>query len=69
MTVQVYDCSHVVIEVDDVEKAVEFYKDVYNLERMAKAMLSSSWENTSCYMAIFKVEKLQHTRRLAHPQS
>ena len=27
MSVQVYGCNHVAIEVDDVEKAVTFYQD------------------------------------------
>ncbi len=34
MSVQVYGCNHVAIEVDDIEKAVAFYKDVFNLEQM-----------------------------------
>jgi catechol 2,3-dioxygenase-like lactoylglutathione lyase family enzyme len=31
MSVQVYGCNHVAIEVGDIEKAVAFYKDVFNL--------------------------------------
>jgi catechol 2,3-dioxygenase-like lactoylglutathione lyase family enzyme len=34
MSVQVYGCNHVAIEVGDVEKAVEFYQDVFNLEKL-----------------------------------
>jgi catechol 2,3-dioxygenase-like lactoylglutathione lyase family enzyme len=34
MSVQVYGCNHVAIEVDDIKKAVAFYKDVFNLEQM-----------------------------------
>ena len=34
MSVQVYGCNHVVIEVDDVEKATAFYQDVFNLEKL-----------------------------------
>ena len=34
MAVKVYGCNHVVIEVDDAEKAVEFYRDVFNLEML-----------------------------------
>jgi len=30
MAVQVYGCNHVAIEVDNVEKAVAFYADVFN---------------------------------------
>jgi catechol 2,3-dioxygenase-like lactoylglutathione lyase family enzyme len=34
MSVQVYGCNHVAIEVGDVKKAVAFYKDVFNLEQL-----------------------------------
>src|SRR5204862_8194115 len=33
MSVQVYGCNHLAIEVDDAEAAVKFYKDVFNLEK------------------------------------
>jgi catechol-2,3-dioxygenase len=36
MAVQVYGCNHVAIEVGDVKKAVQFYKDVFNLEQLAE---------------------------------
>ena len=32
MAVRVFGCNHIAIEVDDVEKAVEFYRDVFNLK-------------------------------------
>jgi catechol 2,3-dioxygenase-like lactoylglutathione lyase family enzyme len=49
MSVQVYGCNHVAIEVDDVEKAVAFYKDVFNLEQMSggEGDAFSNWVNTS----------------------
>ena len=34
MAIQVYGANHVVIEVDDVEKAVAFYTDVFNLQML-----------------------------------
>src|SRR5262249_60595300 len=34
MSVKVYGCNHVAIEVDNVEKAVAFYQDVFNLEKL-----------------------------------
>ena len=34
MSVHVYGCNHIAIEVDDIEKAVAFYKDVFNLEQL-----------------------------------
>src|SRR5438477_11501023 len=34
MSVQVYGCNHVVIEVDDIAQAIAFYEDVFNLEKL-----------------------------------
>jgi catechol 2,3-dioxygenase-like lactoylglutathione lyase family enzyme len=34
MRVQVYGCNHVANEVGDVEGAVAFYQDVFNLEKL-----------------------------------
>jgi catechol 2,3-dioxygenase-like lactoylglutathione lyase family enzyme len=34
MSEQVYGCNHVAIEVDNVEKAVAFYQDVFNLQKL-----------------------------------
>jgi catechol-2,3-dioxygenase len=34
MSVQVYGCNHVAIEVGDIEKAVAFYQDVFNLQKL-----------------------------------
>lgn len=34
MSVKVYGCNHVGIEVGDIEKAVAFYKDVFGLEKL-----------------------------------
>jgi catechol-2,3-dioxygenase len=34
MSVQIYGCNHVAIEVGDVQKAVAFYQDVFNLEKL-----------------------------------
>jgi catechol-2,3-dioxygenase len=34
MSVQVYGCNHVAIEVGDIEKAVLFYTDVFGLEKL-----------------------------------
>ncbi len=33
MALQVSGCNHIAIEVDDVDKAVAFYKDVFHLEK------------------------------------
>ena len=42
MAVQVYGCNHVVIEVDDAEKAVQFYSDVFNLDMLRGGAGASS---------------------------
>lgn len=34
MSVQVYGCNHVAIEVGDIDKAVAFYQDVFGLEKL-----------------------------------
>ncbi|MCZ6677843.1 MAG: VOC family protein [Candidatus Poribacteria bacterium] len=34
MAVRVFGCNHIAIEVDDVEKAVAFYSDDFNLEML-----------------------------------
>jgi catechol 2,3-dioxygenase-like lactoylglutathione lyase family enzyme len=34
MAVHVYGCNHIAIEVDDIDKAVAFYRDVFDLEQL-----------------------------------
>ena len=34
MSVQVYGCNHVAIEVGDIKKAVAFYQDLFGLEKL-----------------------------------
>ena len=34
MSVQVYGCNHLAIEVDDVKAAEKFYEDVFNLKKL-----------------------------------
>lgn len=62
-TVKVYGCNHVVIEVDDVKKAVAFYQDVFNLE-MLRGGEGAAWCKLGehQFMAIFEVETLQPDR-------
>ena len=63
MAVQVYGCNHVVIEVDDVNKAVTFYKDVFNLEKMDEGEGDAFFKlGEHQFLAIFKVERLQPDR-------
>src|SRR5260370_41094665 len=60
MSVQVYGCNHIAIEVDDVEAAVRFYQDVFNLEKMdgggGEAFLKIGEHQ---FLAIFEVGRVK----------
>ena len=63
MSVQVYGCNHVAIEVDDIEKAVAFYKDVFNLEQMNEGEGDAFFKlGEHQFLAIFEVEKVQSAK-------
>jgi catechol 2,3-dioxygenase-like lactoylglutathione lyase family enzyme len=63
MSVQVYGCNHVAIEVDDVEKAVAFYQDVFNLEKLDEGEGDAFFKlGAHQFLAIFEVKKLQPAR-------
>src|SRR5207245_971160 len=60
MSVQVYGCNHVAIEVGDIEKAVAFYKDVFNLEQMSGGEGDAFFKlGEHQFLAIFEVDKVQ----------
>jgi len=60
MSVQVYGCNHVAIEVDDIEQAAAFYKDVFNLEQMRGGEGDAFFKlGEHQFLAIFEVEKVQ----------
>lgn len=63
MAVQVYGVNHVVIEVDDAQKAVEFYSDVFNLEMLRRGE-GAAWCKLGehQFLAIFEVEELRPDR-------
>lgn len=63
MPVKVYGANHVVIEVDDVKKAVAFYSDVFNL-KMLRGGEGAAWCKLGehQFMAIFKVKELRPDR-------
>jgi len=63
MAVQVYGSNHVVIEVDDAQKAVEFYSDVFNLE-MLRGGEGAAWCKLGehQFLAIFEVDNPQPDR-------
>lgn len=64
MPVRVFGCNHIGIEVDDVEKAVEFYTDVFNLKLLREGGEGAAWCELGehQFMAMFKVEKLRPDR-------
>ena len=66
MAVQVYGVNHVVIEVDDAKKAVEFYSDVFNL-KMLRGGEGAAWCQLGehQFLAIFEVKEL-HPDRMKH---
>jgi catechol 2,3-dioxygenase-like lactoylglutathione lyase family enzyme len=63
MSVKVYGCNHVAIEVDDIRKAVAFYKDVFNLEKLDSGEGDAFFKlGEHQFLAIFQVEKVQPDR-------
>lgn len=63
MAVQVYGVNHVVIEVDDAERAVAFYADVFQLT-MLRGGEGAAWCKVGehQFMAIFEVDELRPDR-------
>jgi len=60
MSVQVYGCNHVAIEVDHIEKAVAFYQDVFNLEKLDRGEGDAFFKlGEHQFLAVFEVEKVQ----------
>src|ERR1700737_4173202 len=60
MSVQVYGCNHVAIEVDDINKAVAFYQDVFNLEKLDRGEGDAFFKlGEHQFLAIFEVDKVQ----------
>lgn len=63
MAVHVYGCNHIAIEVDDVEKAVEFYLDVFNLEKLDGGEGDAFFKlGEHQFLAMFQVPKIQPSR-------
>ncbi|MGA7200473.1 MAG: VOC family protein [Candidatus Cybelea sp.] len=66
MTVKVYGINHIAIEVDDVQKAVEFYQDVFNLEKLDEGEGDAFFKaGEHQFLAMFEVAKPQ-TNRTRH---
>jgi catechol 2,3-dioxygenase-like lactoylglutathione lyase family enzyme len=63
MSVHVYGINHLAIEVDDVAKAVAFYEDVFQLEKMDQGEGDAFFKvGEHQFLAIFEVEKLEPNR-------
>jgi len=63
MRVQVYGCNHVAIEVDDVEKAVAFYQDVFNLKKLDEGEGDAFFKlGEHQFLAMLKVEEMKPDR-------
>jgi catechol 2,3-dioxygenase-like lactoylglutathione lyase family enzyme len=63
MSVQVYGCNHVAIEVDDVEKAVAFYQDVFNLEKLDEGEGDAFFKlGAHQFLAMFEVDRVEPSR-------
>jgi catechol-2,3-dioxygenase len=63
MSVQVYGCNHVAIEVDNIKKAIAFYKDVFDLEKLDSGEGDAFFKlGEHQFLAIFEVKKLQADR-------
>src|SRR5438045_77204 len=68
MSVQVHGCNHVAIEVDDIEKAVAFYQDVFNLEKLDEGEGDAFFKlGEHQFLAMFEVHgaRRKATRRIA----
>ncbi len=64
MAVRVFGCNHIAIEVDDIEKAVEFYTDVFNLELLRDEGEGDAFFKLGehQFLAVFEVPKVQPDR-------
>lgn len=63
MGVHVYGINHVAIEVDDVEKAVAFYQDVFGLEKLDEGEGDAFFKiGEHQFLAIFGVDHVRPDR-------
>ncbi len=60
MAVRVFGCNHIAIEVDDSEKTIEFYTEVFNLklQEAGEGDVFFALGNHQ-FLAIFEVQELQ----------
>ncbi|MCZ6632852.1 MAG: VOC family protein [bacterium] len=63
MAVRVFGCNHIVIEVDDIEKAIQFYTDVFDLELQDGGEGDAFFKlGNHQFLAAFEVDTLQPDR-------
>lgn len=63
MSVHVYGCNHVAIEVTDIEKAVAFYEDVFNLRKQDEGEGDAFFQlGAHQFLAMFEVKTMQADR-------
>ncbi|MGZ3497507.1 MAG: VOC family protein [Vulcanimicrobiaceae bacterium] len=63
MSVKVYGCNHIAIEVDDIEKAVAFYRDVFNLEKLDEGEGDAFFKlGEHQFLAMFEVAEMRPDR-------
>ena len=63
MSVTVYGCGHVAIEVDDLDRAVAFYQDVFGLERLREGEGDAFFKlGEHQFLAVFRVDQLRPDR-------
>lgn len=63
MAVKTYGINHVAIEVTDIEKAVDFYTDVFNLEKLDEGEGDAFFKvGEHQFLAIFEVDEVKPDR-------
>jgi catechol-2,3-dioxygenase len=67
MSIQVYGCNHVAIEVGDIEKAVAFYSDVFGLEKLDEGEGDAFFKlGEHQFLAMFEEKGMIRPRSSAH---
>lgn len=60
MSVRVYGCNHLAIEVDDIKKAVAFYEDVFGLKKLDEGEGDAFFKlGEHQFLALFEVDKVR----------
>jgi catechol-2,3-dioxygenase len=63
MSVHVYGCNHIAIEVGNVEEAVAFYQDVFNLEKLDEGEGDAFFKlGEHQFLAMFEAEETKADR-------